>query len=126
MRSENHILIRDGAISLFNQAKAVEDIQPIQNIKNFLLKYMGDDEAALQRRQSQAAEDDNPPSPLNIGGNSLGTSGGDSGSDQSAGGLKFQAPHTPPSNPLTPASPHGILQSPPGKTSSTYTVGQKI
>ena len=56
MRSENHILIRDGAISLFNQAKAVEDIQPIQNIKNFLLKYMGDDEAALQRRQSQAAE----------------------------------------------------------------------
>ena len=28
--------------------------------------------------------------------------------------MKFQAPHTPPSNPLTPASPHGILQSPPG------------
>ena len=55
VRSENHILIRDAAISLFNQGKAMEDIQPIPFIKNFLLKYV--DEAALQRRQSQAAED---------------------------------------------------------------------
>ena len=40
----------------------------------------------------------------------------------SSSGLRFPAPHTPPSNPLTPASPHtatggggsqGFLQSPP-------------
>ena len=79
----------------------MEDIQPIPFIKNFLLKYV--DEAALQRRQSQAAEDDNPPSPMTIGGSG----------EESTAGLKFHAPHTPPSNPLTPASPHGILQSPP-------------
>ena len=72
VRSENHILIRDGAHSLFNQGKAIEDIQPIPFIKNFLLKYV--DEAALQRRQSQAAEDDNPPSPMtmNVGGTTPG------------------------------------------------------
>ena len=52
VRSENHILVRDGAISLFNQGKAIDDCQPIPFIKNFLLKYV--DEAALQRRQSQA------------------------------------------------------------------------
>ena len=42
----------------------------------------------------------------------LGGSGASSSGDDQAG-LKFHAPHTPPSNPLTPASPHGILQSPP-------------
>ena len=108
VRAENHILIRDAAISLFNQGKALEDIQPIPFIKNFLLKYV--DEAALQRRQSQAAEDDNPPSPTTVPGSNP---GGSDGTDSQAGGLKFHAPHTPPSNPLTPASPHGILQSPP-------------
>ena len=46
--------------------KAMEEIQPIPFIKNFLLRYV--DEAALQRRQSQAAEDDNPPSPTMVGG----------------------------------------------------------
>ena len=44
----------------------MEEIQPIPFIKNFLLRYV--DEAALQRRQSQAAEDDNPPSPTMVGG----------------------------------------------------------
>ena len=51
VRSDNHILIRDAAISLFNTGKAMEDIQPIPFIKNFLLKYV--DESSLQRRQSQ-------------------------------------------------------------------------
>ena len=64
--SENYIKVRDAAISLFNQGKAMEEIQPIPFIKNFLLRYV--DEAALQRRQSQAAEDDNPPSPTMVGG----------------------------------------------------------
>ena len=64
--SENYIKVRDAAISLFNQGKAMEEIQPIPFIKNFLLRYV--DEAALQRRQSQAAEDDNPPSPMTVGG----------------------------------------------------------
>ena len=64
--SENYIKVRDAAISLFNQGKPMEEIQPIPFIKNFLLRYV--DEAALQRRQSQAAEDDNPPSPTMVGG----------------------------------------------------------
>ena len=46
--SENYIKVRDAAISLFNQGKAMEEIQPIPFIKNFLLRYV--DEAALQRR----------------------------------------------------------------------------
>lgn len=78
------------------------------------------DEALLVRRPSQP-EDDNPPSPIALSGIS---------SDDfnfamdfflflsnifvafivdditSATGLRFPAPHTPPSNPLTPASPH--------------------
>lgn len=93
-------------------------------IKSFLMKYV--DESALQRRQSQT-EDDNPPSPMTVGGGASGGSSGVSGSGGSDGGagtsansedksgLKFHTPHTPPSNPLTPASPHnpGFLQSPP-------------
>ena len=75
------------------------------------------DESALQRRQSQT-EDDHPPSPMAVG-NEGSAAGGE------GGGLKFHAPQTPPSNPLTPASPHAgggggssssagqFLQSPP-------------
>ena len=72
------------------------------------MKYV--DEAAFQRRQSQT-EDDNPPSPIMPP-----HSDSDASSLTSSSGLKFQTPHTPPSNPLTPASPHNLgsqLQSPP-------------
>ncbi len=70
------------------------------------MKYV--DESALQRRHSHT-EDDHPPSPVAVGG------------EGESGGLRFHAPQTPPSNPLTPASPHGptsnqpqqFLQSPP-------------
>jgi hypothetical protein len=86
----------------------MEDIQPVPFIKHFLLKYV--DEAALHRRQSQAAEDDNPPSPMTVGGVADDTP---SNPPSVGAGLRFQAPHTPPSNPMTPASPHGFLQSPP-------------
>lgn len=109
VRSESHVLVRDAAHSLFTQGQIRVEIEPIPFIKNFLLKYV--DEATLQRRQSQAAEDDNPPSPMTTC-NESGLDGGQGSSG--GGGLKFHAPHTPPSNPLTPASPHGILQSPPG------------
>ena len=107
LRSENYILIRDAAHSLFTQGQIRNEIEPIPFIKNFLLKYV--DEATLQRRQSQAAEDDNPPSPLAQTGSGTGASGSDDAQAQQAG-LKFHTPHTPPSNPMTPASPHGILQ----------------
>lgn len=102
IKSDGLVYLRDGAISLFDQRKVMEIIQPIQGLKSFLMKYV--DETALQRRQSQT-EDDNPPSPETIGGTTE--------------GLRFNTPHTPPSNPLTPASPHtnaslgGFLQSPP-------------
>ena len=83
-------------------------MEPIRGFKAFLYKYV--DEAALARRTSQT-EDDNPPSPLSM--------------EQDQSGLKFAPPLTPPSNPLTPVSPHGqpsLLQSPPshrGQTGST-------
>ena len=104
IRSEGLVSIRDGSFSMFDQTKVLTDLEPIRGFKAFLYKYV--DEAALARRTSQT-EDDNPPSPL-----TMEPTGGDSG------GLKFAPPQTPPSNPLTPASPHGsqstaFLQSPP-------------
>ena len=75
------------------------------------MKYV--DEAAFQRRQSQT-EDDNPPSPVMHPHSDSDPAA--AGGAMSASGLKFQTPHTPPSNPLTPASPHNPgsqLQSPP-------------
>merc|ERR1719259_752036 len=101
-KSDGFVLIRDGSFSMFDQTKALDDLEPIRGFKAFLYKYV--DEAALSRRTSQT-EDDNPPSPLSM--------------DQDSSGLKFPSHHTPPSNPLTPMSPHGgqsqsnLLQSPP-------------
>ena len=114
IKSDNHILVRDAAISQFDQRKAMEDIQPIPFVKNFLLKYV-DEAAVLHRRQSQVAEDDNPPSPMTVQDQQQTGSDQQNPGSQATGssGLKFQTPHTPPSNPLTPASPHGFLQSPP-------------
>ena len=100
IRSEGVVSIRDGSFSMFDQTKVLTDLEPIRGFKAFLYKYV--DEAALARRTSQT-EDDNPPSPLTM---------------DPQEGLKFAPPQTPPSNPLTPASPHGtqnagFLQSPP-------------
>ena len=83
------ILIRDSAISLYDQRKAMEDLQPIPLIKAFLMKYV--DEAEFQRRQSHT-EDDNPPSPQNI-------------PDES--GMKFPIPHTPPT--ANAQQPHKLI-----------------
>jgi len=98
-RADGLVSIRDGSFSMFDQTKVLTDLEPIRGFKAFLYKYV--DEAALARRTSQT-EDDNPPSPLTM--------------DQDQTGLKFAPPITPPSNPLTPVSPHGqqpFLQSPP-------------
>ena len=100
IRADGLVSIRDGSFSMFDQTKVLTDLEPIRGFKAFLYKYV--DEAALSRRISQT-EDDNPPSPLTM--------------EQDQSGLKFAPPITPPSNPLTPVSPHGqqstFLQSPP-------------
>lgn len=126
-RSEGLIAIRDGAYSVFDKGKAVEDFSSIQLLKAFLNKFV-DDTASHLRRRSQS-DDDNPLSPVppldsldpflssssqlkpgspaqrggQEGGNTpVGAGGG------SSGGLRFHLPLTPPSgsNPHTPASPH--------------------
>eukprot|EP00095_Tigriopus_kingsejongensis_P000362 snap_masked-scaffold319_size207808-processed-gene-0.2 protein:Tk00362 transcript:snap_masked-scaffold319_size207808-processed-gene-0.2-mRNA-1 annotation:"mediator of rna polymerase ii transcription subunit 14" len=110
IRAGGLVYVRDGAISLFDQRKVVHEIQPIQGLKTFLSKYV--DESTFHRRQSQT-EDDNPPSPTLVGG---------CHEDGQGARLRFPTPHTPPSNPMTPASPltgvpssnnPGFLQSPP-------------
>ena len=102
-RADGLVQIRDGSFSMFDQTKPLDDLEPIGGFKAFLSKYV--DETVLSRRTSQT-EDDNPPSPLTL--------------DQDSSGLRFAPHHTPPSNPLTPMSPHGgqqttsnLLQSPP-------------
>uniref|UniRef100_A0A1A9V3Z5 Mediator of RNA polymerase II transcription subunit 14 n=1 Tax=Glossina austeni TaxID=7395 RepID=A0A1A9V3Z5_GLOAU len=119
-RSGRLISIRDGAYSRFDR-NLIEEFTPIQGLKGFLSKYV--DENAVYRGRSQN-EDDNPPSPIggedNFGGpgSASGASAGGSSPFLSTGmrgpqsprdsGLRFPAPHTPPSssNPHTPASPH--------------------
>uniref|UniRef100_A0A1I8PUW4 Mediator of RNA polymerase II transcription subunit 14 n=1 Tax=Stomoxys calcitrans TaxID=35570 RepID=A0A1I8PUW4_STOCA len=126
-RSGRLVSIRDGAFSRFDR-NLIDEFTPIQGLKGFLSKYV--DENAVYRGRSQS-EDDNPPSPLgmedNFGGPGSVPGGGTGGSSPflSAGmrgpqsprdsGLRFPAPHTPPSssNPHTPASPH------PGSGTST-------
>jgi mediator of RNA polymerase II transcription subunit 14 len=100
-RAEGLVSIRDGAYSMFDQTKVLEELQPIPGFKAFLSKYV--DEAAFARRTSQT-EDDNPPSPLTM--------------DSSDGGktdMKFSGHSL--SSGLNPVSPHGgasaFLQSPP-------------
>uniref|UniRef100_A0A0K2TAA1 Mediator of RNA polymerase II transcription subunit 14 n=1 Tax=Lepeophtheirus salmonis TaxID=72036 RepID=A0A0K2TAA1_LEPSM len=106
------VYIRDGAFSVFDQRKVVEGAQPIQGLKTFLMKYI--DESVFHRRQSQT-EDDNPPSPMST-------------DDTSNSGLRFNTPHTPPSNPMTPASPHtvGFLQSPPSSIRNPSPASQPV
>ena len=116
VRANGLVYVRDSAISLFDQRKAVEDLQPIPLIKTFLMRYV--DAAEFQRRQSQT-EDDNPPSPQTV-------------ADE--GSMKFPTPHTPPTtNPQQPPSPHGtFLQSPPSSNlrqpspASNFTVPSPI
>ncbi|XP_015794906.1 mediator of RNA polymerase II transcription subunit 14 [Tetranychus urticae] len=59
---DGFVSIRDGAYSLFDKAKVLEELSPIQGLKAFLNKFV-DKNAAQMRRLSQT-EDDNPPSPM--------------------------------------------------------------
>lgn len=119
-RANRLVSIRDGASSRFER-NVIEEFTPIQGLKAFLSKYV--DESAVYRGRAPH-EDDNPLSPMgledNYGGPSsvAGVSAGGSSPFLGAGmrgpqsprdsGLRFPAPHTPPSssNPHTPASPH--------------------
>ncbi|XP_017066396.1 mediator of RNA polymerase II transcription subunit 14 [Drosophila eugracilis] len=119
-RANRLVSIRDGASSRFER-NVVEEFTPIQGLKAFLSKYV--DESAAYRGRAPH-EDDNPLSPMgmedNFGGPSsvAGVSAGGSSPFLGTGmrgpqsprdsGLRFPAPHTPPSssNPHTPASPH--------------------
>lgn len=59
---DGFVAIRDGAFSLFDRAKAVENFNPIQGLKGFLGKFV--DRNATQMRRLSQTEDDNPPSPI--------------------------------------------------------------
>ena len=100
-RAEGLVSIRDGAYSMFDQTKVLEELQPIPGFKAFLSKYV--DEAAFARRTSQT-EDDNPPTPLTM-----------DSTDGSKSDMKFSGLGH--SSGLNPVSPHGgassFLQSPP-------------
>uniref|UniRef100_T1J569 Mediator of RNA polymerase II transcription subunit 14 n=1 Tax=Strigamia maritima TaxID=126957 RepID=T1J569_STRMM len=114
-RAEGLVAIRDGAYSLFDKSKAIEEFTPIPSLKAFLNKFV-DDSACQIRRRSQS-EDDNPPSPVSamdsLDSFMSGHQKPNSPADRSQeGGLRFHHPVTPPSgsNPHTPASPHmGVL-----------------
>ncbi|XP_074593418.1 mediator complex subunit 14 [Brevipalpus obovatus] len=56
------VAIRDGAFSLFDKAKVLEELSPIQGLKAFLSKFV--DRNATQMRRLSQTEDDNPPSPI--------------------------------------------------------------
>uniref|UniRef100_A0A146LY05 Mediator of RNA polymerase II transcription subunit 14 n=4 Tax=Lygus hesperus TaxID=30085 RepID=A0A146LY05_LYGHE len=119
LRAGGLVAIRDAAFSRFDRTTVVSDFTPTPFLKSFLSKYV--DESVMYRRRSQS-EDDNPPSPVTLdsgdtptGGGFLGRGSGGPGSPARTpgsqdppwgGALRFQAPHTPPSNPHTPASPH--------------------
>ncbi|BES92650.1 U1 small nuclear ribonucleoprotein C [Nesidiocoris tenuis] len=122
LRAGGLVAIRDAAFCRFDRITVVSDFTPTPFLKSFLGKYV--DESVMYRRRSQS-EDDNPPSPVAMdtgdpvgtptGGGFLGRGSGGPGSPARTpgsqeppwgGALRFPAPHTPPSNPHTPASPH--------------------
>lgn len=123
-RPEGLVAIRDGAYSVFDKQKAVEEFSAINSIKAFLSKFV--DETATQNRRRSQTEDENPLSPVptldSLDSGFLGTSGqlkpgspaqcrsqeSVSSTSGPGSGLRFHLPMTPPpgSNPHTPASPH--------------------
>ncbi|GIY68947.1 mediator of RNA polymerase II transcription subunit 14 [Caerostris extrusa] len=116
-RPEGFVAVRDGAYSVFDKQRAVEELSTISSIKAFLSKFV-DETAAQARRRSQTEEDSNPLSPvptldsMDSGFLSVGSQVKPGSPAQPCrsqdGGLRFHLPMTPPSgsNPHTPASPH--------------------
>lgn len=130
-RSDGLVSIRDGAYSVFDKGKAVEEFSPIPGVKPFLNKFV--DETATHLRRRSQSEDDNPLSPvptldsldpfmsgqLKPGSPAQRASQenvSSSGPGSTGSGLRFHLPMTPPSvsNPHTPASPHTSMLSQPG------------
>lgn len=109
------VAVRDGAYSLFDKSKVIEEFMPTPGLKSFLSKFV-DDSGTQCRRRSQS-EDDNPPSPISTIDpldSFMSTHVKPSSPAQRAQetALRFHHPLTPPpgSNPHTPASPHmGVL-----------------
>ena len=96
-KADGLVAIRDGSLSMFDQTKVLNDLEPIRGFKAFLFKYV--DEAALSRRTSQT-EDDNPPSPLPM--------------EQEGAGLKFSGSGAGAGGAMSPHPGGGaLLQSPP-------------
>lgn len=114
-RKEGLVAVKDGAYSLFDKSKVIEEFTPTQGLKAFLNMFV-DDSGCQVRRRSQS-EDDNPPSPVStidpldsfMSGHTKPSSPAQRTQES---GLRFHHPLTPPpgSNPHTPASPHmGVL-----------------
>lgn len=68
IRGSGLVSLRDGVYSRFDRSNVVDVFFPTQGLKTFLSKYV--DESAVYRRRSQS-EDDNPPSPMEVDGNSF-------------------------------------------------------
>ncbi|RWS16530.1 Mediator of RNA polymerase II transcription subunit 14-like protein [Dinothrombium tinctorium] len=62
LQMDDLVAIRDGAYSLFDKGKVLEELTPIQGLKAFLNKFV--DRSATQMRRLSQTEDDNPPSPI--------------------------------------------------------------
>ena len=137
IQSDGLIAIRDGAYSLFDKSKALEELTPIQSLKAFLNRFV--DKTSQHIRRHSQNEDDNPPSPIaqmesmdpsatsGVGSAySLSKSNINSplpamGDHNTPGALSNQLRSVHTSNPNTPASPHtsilsqtGYVPSPPG------------
>ncbi|XP_070537690.1 mediator of RNA polymerase II transcription subunit 14-like isoform X2 [Ptychodera flava] len=107
-KGKNMIAIRDGAYSLFDISKVVEAFTPTPGLKSFLTLFV-DDSVTHPRRRS-ISEDDDPPSPIRLDTiETIMTQVSTASPISRAGG--FAHPMTPPSNPATPASPHGSVVS---------------
>ncbi|CAG2110071.1 unnamed protein product, partial [Medioppia subpectinata] len=123
--SDNTIAIRDGALSLFDKVRVMEELTPIQGLKAFLNKFV--DKTTQMRRLSQT-EDDNPPSPMPhmesvesylYATSQMKTSSPSKGVNENSGRpITHSMPSAQGSNPHTPTSPHTSVLSQSGFTSS--------
>ncbi|XP_059480317.1 mediator of RNA polymerase II transcription subunit 14 isoform X2 [Neocloeon triangulifer] len=138
IRGGGLVSVRDGSYSHLDRTHVLSDFTPTQGLKAFLSKYV-DESAVFLRRRSQSEDDNPPspvvamenvsnpgsastpgqsenqatsspsvPSPF-LGGirpQSPATRAADAASSNV---LRFHPPHTPPSNPHTPASPHPAM-----------------
>ena len=107
-QSDGLIAIRDGAYSLFDKGKALEELTPIQGLKAFLSKFV--DKSATQMRRHSQTEDDNPPSPISQDPiDSYMFTSMKTASPSVSDNLNVR--HNLNSNPNTPASPHTSMMS---------------